>query len=268
MTSPEEASLIWLRPEPSGRKPRYTREQIARTALAIADAEGFDAVTMKRIAAELGSATMTLYYYVRTKADIIALMHDAILEEVLIPADELPEDWREATAEISRRSRSALIAHPWSPASLNDVQFGPNAMRHYEQSLAALRGTTLTTAQKITLTGILDDYVIGSALHTIETMGRARAAELNPAAVTEAIAFGTSLLSSGDFPEMSALSASMGERSDDDPPADGPAMGEDMLGVQFETGLNALLDGLSRSMGIRSGARLPRQPGPSGLARS
>ena len=86
----DDTTLIWLRPEPSGRKPRYTRAEIARTAIGIADAEGFDAVTMKRIAAELGAGTMTLYYYVRNKADIVALMQDAIFDDILVPAGELP----------------------------------------------------------------------------------------------------------------------------------------------------------------------------------
>jgi AcrR family transcriptional regulator len=250
MRSPEENSLIWLRPEPAGRKPRYTREQIARTALAIADAEGFEAVTMKRIASELGSSTMALYYYVRTKADIIALMHDSILEDVLIPADEAPTDWREATAEISRRSRNALVAHPWSLASLSEAQFGPNAMRHYEQSLAALRHTGLTTAQKITLTAILDDYVVGSAIHTVESLERARAAEENPAIATGAMAFGEALLGTGDFPELASLYEKAAAPNDDGPAADGPAMDVDHLSDQFEAGLSALLDGLTRSMRI------------------
>ena len=177
-------------------------------------------------------------------------MHDAILEEVLIPADELPDDWREATAEISRRSRNALISHPWSLVSLNAAQFGPNAMRHYEQSLAVLRGTPLTTAQKITLTAILDDYVVGSALHTVESMQRAHAAERSPATVAEAIAFGQTLLGTGEFPETAALAASMSARTDDAQPADGPAMDADHLSTQFEAGLNALLDGLSHSMNL------------------
>ena len=248
MASLEENSLIWLRPEPSGRKPRYTREQIARTALTIADADGFEAVTMKRIASELGSSTMALYYYVRTKADIIALMHDSILEDVLIPADEMPTDWREATAEISRRSRNALIAHPWSLASLNAAQFGPNAMRHYEQSLAALRHTDLSTAQKITLTAILDDYVVGSAIHTVESLERVRAAAQSPASATDAMAFGEAILGTGEFPELAALAEKTAAPGDHD--ANGPAMDVDHLSEQFEAGLSALLDGLSRSMGI------------------
>jgi AcrR family transcriptional regulator len=95
---------------------------------------------MKRIARELGAATMTLYYYVRTKADIIALMQDAILEEILVPADELPRGWRDAIAEITRRTRDVQVRQPWSLASLNQAQFGPKApSRPNDASKAAAR---------------------------------------------------------------------------------------------------------------------------------
>ena len=85
MASVDESALIWTRPEPGTRRPKFTRDQIASTALAIADTEGFAAVSMRRIAAELGAGTMTLYYYVRTKDELVALMDDAIMGEVLDP---------------------------------------------------------------------------------------------------------------------------------------------------------------------------------------
>jgi AcrR family transcriptional regulator len=62
---------------------------------------------MKRIAAELGAGTMALYYYVRNKADIVALMQDAIFEDVLVPAAEFPSGWRDAVALIARRTGCA-----------------------------------------------------------------------------------------------------------------------------------------------------------------
>lgn len=107
MSTTQKHDLIWLRPEPNDRRPRFNREQITIAVLKIADIEGFEAVTMKRIAEELGCGTMTLYYYVCTKADIVALMHDAILAEILVP--ELPTDWREAVCAIARRTRAVLL---------------------------------------------------------------------------------------------------------------------------------------------------------------
>src|SRR5262249_32571353 len=72
-----EALDVWTRVEPSRRRPRLSREEIAATAVRLADAEGLDALSMRRLAAELGAGTMTLYYYVRTKDELLALVTDA-----------------------------------------------------------------------------------------------------------------------------------------------------------------------------------------------
>jgi AcrR family transcriptional regulator len=238
----DDPALIWLRPEPSGRKPRYTRAEIARAAVGIADTEGFDTVTMKRIASDLGAGTMTLYYYVRNKADIVALMQDAIFEDVLVPAGDLPADWREAVTLIARRTRAVLIGHPWAVSSLNQAQFGPNAIRHYEQSLAALASTALSYPQKTEVTAILDDYVAGNASHTIETRDRFRAAAGNPGLIAEAKAYGEELISTGKFPELEALARHAREAAITGSEAGPPTH----LDGQFETGLAALLDGIQQ----------------------
>lgn len=239
----DDPALIWLRSEPSGRKPRYTRAEIARTAVSIADTEGFDAVTMKRIAGELGAGTMTLYYYVRNKADIVALMQDAIFADVLVPPGQLPSGWRDAVTVIARRTRDVLTSHPWAVSSLNQAQFGPNAMQHYEQSLAALAATTLSYAQKTEVTAILDDYVLGNAAHTIETAERLRAAADNPGLIAEGRAYGEKLLSTGKFPEIRALAEHARSAGGDTGPL-GDADG------QFEIGLTALLDGVGKHYGL------------------
>ena len=70
----------------SKRKSRLTREKIAAAALAIADKEGFEAVSMRRVAQELEVGTMSLYYYVKTKDDLIAAMDDALMGEALLPS--------------------------------------------------------------------------------------------------------------------------------------------------------------------------------------
>jgi len=246
MTStPEDPALIWLRPEPSGRKPRFTRAEIARTAIGIADAEGFDAVTMKRIASELGAGTMTLYYYVRNKADIVALMQDAICEDFLVPDGELPAGWRAAVTLIARRTRETLVGHPWAISSLNQAQFGPNAVRHYEQSLAALAATGLGYPQKTELTAILDDYVNGNAAHAVEARERMQLASRDPGLAIEARAYGEALMAAGAFPELEALARDARDGGGEfDPLAN--------LDRQFEVGLAALLDGIERYYKISS----------------
>jgi len=250
MKEARENNLIWLRPAPNKRRPGLNREQITQTAIRIADTEGFEAVTMKRIATELDSATMTLYYYVRTKADIVALMQDAILADILISDDELPAFWRDAVAVIARRTRHVLLAHPWSLSALNTAQFGPNAMRHIEQSLAALDGLgpDLSTSEKLSLWGIVDAYVFGSALHTYESLSRAAEARRNPGVVADAVAFGQQQLETGQFPRLAALyrqSKSEYSTAADDTGGTSPPMTTDLLAAQFEDGLNALLDGLA-----------------------
>jgi AcrR family transcriptional regulator len=240
----DDPALLWLRPEPSGRKPRYTRAEIARTAVGIADTEGFDAVTMKRIAAELGAGTMTLYYYVRNKADIVALMQDAIFEDILVSAGEFPSGWRDAVTLISQRTRDVLVRHPWSVSSFNQAQFGPNAVQHYEQSLAALASTALSYPQKTEVTAIVDDYVAGNAAHTIEAQERLRTASSNPNLLIEAKAYGDALMSTGKFPELGALAAEQARGTGGDI---GPLGHMDR---QFEIGLAALLDGIEQHYGI------------------
>ena len=251
MAEASGSDLIWLRPEPHTRRPRLSREQITVIALRIADAEGFAAVTMKRIAAGLGVGTMTLYYYVRTKADVVALMQDAILADLLVPGEDLPPGWRAAVAVIARRTRDVLLAHPWSLSSLNDAQFGPNAMRHIEQSLAALDDLDLDPAAKLSWWGIVDNFVFGNALHTAESLARAAQARAHPALVADAITFGEQQLATGQFPRLAALyqQRSAPDRAAvDDPGGTSPPI-TDALTAQFERGLAALLDGLAITPG-------------------
>lgn len=238
--SAADKAPIWARPQPAGRKPRFTREQIAQAALRIADTEGFEAVVMKRIAAELGAATMTLYYYVRTKADIVALMQDAILADQLVPEAELRTGWRAATATIARRTRAVLLAHPWSPTALTEATFGPNALRHMEQSLAALADTQLSPRDKFELVAAVDAYVLGAALQAIESLSRAAIADSDPDAVAAALDYGTRLLETGEFPHLSALNQQPSDADSATPPMTAQALTD-----QFERGLAALLDGLA-----------------------
>jgi AcrR family transcriptional regulator len=247
MATGTDSRPIWAVPQPAERKPRYTREQIAGTALRVADQEGFHAVTMKRIAAELGAATMTVYYYVRNKNDIVALMHDAIVGDFLIPDGELPADWRAAIAAVARRTRQVLITHPWSMSSLTEAQMGPNAMRHMEQSLAAVAGTGLPAQARFEIIATVDDLVFGNVLRSVESMTRMALAEANPDLATGGMEYGLALLRSGDFPQLTA----MYEESLREPErAAVPTMTEDALASEFERGLASLLDGIATRMNL------------------
>jgi len=151
----------------SNTKSRLAREKIAAAALAIADAEGFHAVSMRRVAQELNVGTMSLYYYVKTKDDLIAAMDDGLMREALLPS--LPKGWQRAMMAIARRTHAIFVRHPWALAAMSSAPPGINAMRHMEQCLEALAETSMTNKQKISLLATIDDFVFGHALRETST---------------------------------------------------------------------------------------------------
>jgi len=146
----------------SRSKSRLTREKIAAVALAIADKDGFEAVSMRRIAQELNVGTMSLYYYVKTKEDLIAVMDDALMADALLPS--LPKGWKRAIVEIAKRTHTIFIRHPWALSAMLSAPPGLNAMRHMEQCLEALAATSMTGGEKLMLLAMVDDFVFGHAL--------------------------------------------------------------------------------------------------------
>jgi len=197
-------NLVWARPDPGERRPRHNREQIAEAALAIADAEGIDAVTMRRVAAELDAGTMTLYHYVTSKAELITLMQDAIMAEQLVPDGELPTDWREALTAIAHRTRAMMRRHPWAMSGLQGGggAAGPHALRRFEQSLAAVAATGLPAGDRLDLIAMIIDYVAGFVLKSdLEPGLEAIPAEAAPAVS----AYLDQQLSTGQYPHIEAL---------------------------------------------------------------
>ena len=192
---------------------KVCRTKIAAAAMAIADAEGFASVSMRRIAQEMGVGTMSLYYYVKTKADLVAAMDDALMSEVLVPS--LPANWREALTVIATRTRDVFLRHAWALSSMLSAPPGANAMRHMEQCLQALGGTTMTTEEKLALLALIDDFVFGYAL---------REAGGDPKVDLK---FVKGQLATGAFPR---LKQAFGKGR---PPA---------MPDRFQTGLRALLD--------------------------
>jgi AcrR family transcriptional regulator len=175
----------------SKKKVGLTRETIGAAALAIADKEGFEAVSMRRLARELGVGTMSLYYYVKTKDDLIGVMDDALLGEAILPS--LPRGWQRAIMEIAKRTRAVFIRHPWALVSMLSAPPGLNAMRHMEQCLEALAKTSMTAKQKITLLATVDDFVFGHALR--ETAADA----------TMDVEFASAQLATGSFPRLAEV---------------------------------------------------------------
>src|SRR4051794_33014638 len=122
----------WNRPTES-RPSGLSREAIVAAAIAIADEEGLEAVSIRRIATRLETRPMSLYSHIETKGELIDLMMDEVIGETLLPG-ELPEDWREALRQIAHAMRAAARAHPWSIApALRRRPLGPNFLHHVDQ---------------------------------------------------------------------------------------------------------------------------------------
>jgi AcrR family transcriptional regulator len=132
--------VIWARLDRSARRPRpsLTHDQIARAAIEIADSEGVEALSMRKVAAKLDAGTMSLYRYVATKDDLLDLMVDTVVGEERLP-DAPRDDWRTELAGIARRNRKIARRHPWMIGfMLARPNLGPNALHVLEYALAAV----------------------------------------------------------------------------------------------------------------------------------
>jgi AcrR family transcriptional regulator len=201
LTERLDALDVWTRIEPGRRRPRFTRAEIATVALGIADAEGLEAVSMRRIATELGAGTMTLYHYVRTKDELLALVTDAVMGEMVVPPDEpLPEDWRAAISIIARRSRDTLRKHPWILDIADDPALGPNSVRHMDQSLQAVASLAGAFINKFDVITAVDEYVLGFCIHERSDFHDDTAGNQS-----QMIAYVEELVATGDYPQLAEM---------------------------------------------------------------
>ena len=133
---------VWERPEPTERRALspLSRDRIVRAALALADAEGLEAVSLRKVAAALDVGPMRLYRYAGTKEELLELMVDAVYAEIPPPTGST---WQDILRSIAHGTRQAALEHEWFADLLGGrPQFGPAALAHTEASLAALRATS------------------------------------------------------------------------------------------------------------------------------
>jgi AcrR family transcriptional regulator len=149
---------IWLRPEPGrrnvGRPAAWNRRQIVDAALALADREGLAAVTTRRVAAELGTASASLYRHVPTRADLLDLMVDRALARYRPPA--VTGDWRADIVAEHLHRLAHLRARPWLvDAILERPPTGPAAIGLLEHTLEQLRHHPARGQAKLEAVGVL-----------------------------------------------------------------------------------------------------------------
>lgn len=207
---------------PSGaqsKKRRLSPEAITETAIRLADAEGLEAVSIRRVAAELEGRAMSLYDHFASKRELLASMVDEGVGEMLV-SEPLPEAWREAVAVSARKMYAAYARHPWMIfVAAERLVPGPNAIELAKQMARGIAALPLEPGDVWQVQGIVNDYVIGYSFRTVGTV--------DPEDMEAAIAPGDV----AEFPELAALPDNLRTRSSI---------------ARFELGLQTVLDGVER----------------------
>ncbi|HWG01533.1 MAG TPA: TetR/AcrR family transcriptional regulator [Trebonia sp.] len=235
---------------PGSRRVRgLSRADIIDVAIAVADAEGADAVSMRRIAHEMHVGAMSLYWHIASKEELHRLMLEWVQAEVEVP--EPTGDWRGDLRSYAHSTRAVLLRHPWAIDFLGSgPPSGPNDARNAERLLAALDELGLDLATTMMVAMSVGTYVIGAALREVQEIrsqhaAEAAAANLPPEEVAAALAeFGRRIRRSGRYPH---IAAALDAGLDPDSP--------DTRTRRFDFGLDRMLDGIeARVKADRSGA--------------
>lgn len=173
------------------------RNRIVAAAVALADRNGVDRVTMRGVGEALGVEAMSLYHHVANKDALLDGMVDAVFAEVALPQGD---DWREALCRRSADLRTVLARHPWAIGLLESrAAPGPATLRHLDAVIGCLRSAGFSTELTAHAYAALDAYVYGFALQEAqlpfsgpeetEALARELAADLDPEAVPHLAAF-------------------------------------------------------------------------------
>lgn len=238
-------ALLWrheLPARPAMRGPKQTVEvdAVIRTAVEIADRDGYAAVSIRAVATALGLRPMSLYTYVPDKQALVVAMVDRVAEEDAPIDPELPA--RERLAAIARGVRAELLGHPWllevPPWRLD---LGPGRLRRYERQLTALADLGLTDVEMDRTITVLSDFATGNARTAVaarrgaEEMSDAHWWQVHGPLLTEAMA-------GQHFPLSERVGAAVGEQYQAPGDPDGA----------FEFGLARLVEGLVRTLRVRA----------------
>jgi AcrR family transcriptional regulator len=231
--------LLWGRRErpTRGPKPGLSLEAIVRAAIEIADADGLEALSMRRIAARLGAGTMSLYRYLPAKAELLDLMFDAALGERPLP-DASVEGWRARLELFARDSMAAYLRHPWVlEVPVNRPPLGPNVIRTYDAMLAAVAGIGLRPAEMAAVVSLVGSYVAGAARAALESSLAERSTGVSDESWWEARRpFWEEMFDPEQYPTITWIWENGGyERPEDD----------------FEFGLQRVLDGVEALVAAR-----------------
>jgi AcrR family transcriptional regulator len=228
--------VIWVRPERAARgpAPSLSREQIAGAAVALADTDGIEAVSMRALAVELGVGPASLYRYVARKDELIELMVDAVMGNDL--QFEVGGHWRDDLRSFAHGLRSMSLRHPWMAVlSAGLRSFGPNEAQIYERVLSAVDGLGLEIDEMLVMIETLGSYVRGRVLEEISETEAVRRSGLDQEQWMQTqVPYIQSLVESGRYPLLTRVV--FDATAPHDP---------ERLEHGFDLGLDCVLDGLA-----------------------
>lgn len=224
----------WRSPKGKGRRREpLTRDDIVDAAVRLVDAEGIDALTVRRLGEELDTGSATLYWHISGKDELAELVYDRIMGEIQLPPPD-PSRWEEQLKELARQAYRVMLAHnDAARLSLGRVALGPNMLRLIEWLLALLRGAGIPDKPAAMFGDILGRYLDASVLE--ESLA------VRPGGA-DAMRDYVGGLPPDRFPNIAAIAAVMTEGDNE---------------ARFEFGLDLLVDGLARHAPRRR--RKPRE---------
>ena len=182
-TVPDAVAAAWGvrdRARRKGPKPALTLSRIVQAASRVADAEGLEAISMARVAAEAGTAPMSLYRHVSGKEQLLELMGDAAWGTP--PPPPAPgQSWREGLSRWAWTMRGAATRHPWAARlPITSLPVLPNQVAWFENALACMRDTSLSEARKASVILLLSGYVRNIAVTDMDVAAAIRDSGMAP----------------------------------------------------------------------------------------
>ncbi|RZQ63280.1 TetR/AcrR family transcriptional regulator [Amycolatopsis suaedae] len=229
-----------MRPERPARgpAPTYSRERIAAAAVAIADKEGIEAVSMRRVATELGTGAMTLYRYVHNKDELHELMIDYVMGEDALP--DKTGDWRTDLAACIRDHRTLVLTHTWLPRLMaKGMALGPNTLRGMEYAMSIVDGLGMTTDEMMETFGIVMSWADGFVRSELAQREMLEQSGMTHEELQTAMgAYVEHVLGTGKYPMFARIVSEARFRDADE---------------RFEHGITLLLDGIEANLPPRAG---------------
>jgi len=215
-----------------------SRERVLRAAVDLADREGLDSLTMRRLGQELGVEAMSLYNYVANKDDLLDGMVDIAFGEIDLSSDG--RDWKAVMHKRAVSARETLVRHPWAVGLMEArVKAGPANLRHHDSVIGILRKAGFSMDMAAHAYSLMDSYIYGFALQQMNMP--AAALKQAPDEAREFLR----QFNAEDYPHLSEMVVEHAMEKGYD------------YGDEFEFGLSLILDGLARFK-KKTGAELSR----------